>query len=60
MVSKPGAKPRDWISPMIRLVGNHSLLFFVVLLKANFVVGLAFRSWEQLTLWWRGFREVKI
>ena len=24
-VSKPGAK--DWISPMIRSVGNHSLLF---------------------------------
>ena len=26
-VSKPGAKRGDWISPMIRSVGNHSLLF---------------------------------
>jgi len=55
-VSKPGAKRRDWISPMIRSVGNHSLLFSWVDLK-NLEVGLAFRSCSQLKLWWKRCRE---
>lgn len=47
----------QWATIVYFFRGVVALLASVKMLKANFEVGLAFRSCSQLTLWWRRCRE---